>query len=301
MNEKNQDKLYSKDICIMGKQIVSPGFILLFIGSAIDCNFFLCYKLFLGNRSELMKKTKVILKDILSSLHLDDKVSDIRTCVYWTAVTSFRCGLASSMAASILPSEGHQVESAGNLLPIQARALAELSLSDRILEASIGIAAINSILPIDESLCVDLNAEDEIRSQGKGKRIAIIGHFPFVKSLSAEARELWVFELPGRERPGDITNNKAEALLPQAEVVAITSTTLINHTLGGILDLLAPDAYKMMLGPSTPLSPVLFEYGFDAISGSIVVDRNQVLKCISQGANFRQVKGVRKVTLRCKM
>ena len=248
-----------------------------------------------------MKKTKAVLGDILASLHLDEKVSDIRTCVYWTAVTSIRCGLASSMATSILPSEGHQVESAGNLLPVGARALAKLSLSNRILEASIGIAAINSILPIDESLCVDLNAESEIRSQGKGKRIVIVGHFPFVKSLGADARELWVLELPGRERPGDITGNEAKTLLPQAEVVAITSTALINHTLGGILDLIAPNAYKMMLGPSTPLSPVLFDYGFDAISGSIVVDRNQVLNCISQGANFRQVKGVRKVTLRRKM
>jgi hypothetical protein len=248
-----------------------------------------------------MKKTKAILKEILSSLQLDYQVSDIRTCVYWTAVTSFRCGLASTMAASILPSEGRQVESAGDLLPTGAKALAKLCLSNRILEASIGVAAINSMLPIDESLCLDLNAEEEIRSRGEGKRIAVIGHFPFVKGLRAKAQELWVFELPGRGRPGDITGNEIEALLPQAEIVAITSTTLINHTLGSLLNLIAPDAYKMMLGPSTPLSPILFDYGFDALSGSIVFDRNQLLNCISQGANFRQVKGVRKVTLRRNM
>ena len=248
-----------------------------------------------------MKKSKAVLNDILSSLQTDCKVSDIRTCVYWTAVTSFRCGLASSMATSFLPSKGHQVESAGNLLPAGAKALAQLSLSSRILEASIGIAAINSLLPIDESLCVDLNAEEEIRTRGEGKRVAVIGHFPFVKDLRTKTQELWVFELPGRGRPGDITGNEIETLLPQAEIVGITSTTLINHTLGDILSLIAPDAYKIMLGPSTPLSPVLFDYGFDALSGSIVVDRNQALNCISQGANFRQVKGVRKVTIRHSM
>jgi uncharacterized protein (DUF4213/DUF364 family) len=247
-----------------------------------------------------MEKTQALLKDILSSIHSDSEVLDIRTCVYWTAVTSLRCGLASSMAGSIPPSEGHQVESAGNLLPIGAKELAKRSLSSRILEASIGIAAINSILPIDESLCVDMNAEAEIRLQGGGKRIAVIGHFPFVKGLKAVAQELWIFERPGRGRPGDITGNEIETLLPQAEVVAISSTTLINHTLGSILNLTAPDAYKMMLGPSTPLSPVFFDYGFDALSGSIVVDRSQVLDCISQGANFRQVKGVRKATLQRK-
>jgi len=248
-----------------------------------------------------MIQTRAVLKDILSSLELDYQVSDIRTCVFWTAVTSFRCGLASSMAAFLLPSEGHQVESAGNLLPTGAKALAKLSLSSKILEASMGIAAINSLLPIDESLCIDLNAEQEIRSRGEGKRVAVIGHFPFIKRLRAVAQKLWVFELPGRSRPGDLIGSEIKTLLPQAEVVAITSTTLINHTLGSILNLTAPDAYKIMLGPSTPLSPLLFDHGFDALSGSIVVDRNQVIDCISQGANFRQVKGVRKVTLRRRM
>jgi uncharacterized protein (DUF4213/DUF364 family) len=245
-----------------------------------------------------MEKTKTVLENILSSLEDDCRVTDIRTCVYWTAVTSLRCGLASTMATSLFPSEDHQVENAGNLLPTTAKELAKLSLSTRTLERAIGMATINSMLSIDESLCVDLNAEVELRAQGKRKKIAIIGYFPFVKRLGAEAEELWTFELPGRGRPGDFSGNEIVTLLPQAEVVAITSTTLITHTLGGILDLIAPGAYKMMLGPTTPLSPVLFDCGFDALSGSIVVDRDRLFHCICQGANFRQVSGVRKVTMR---
>jgi len=247
-----------------------------------------------------MKKSKLILEDILSSIKSDHEVTDIRTCVFWTAVCSLRCGLASTMAFSIQPSEGPQVESAGHLLPTGAKALAQLSLSSRILESAIGMAAINSVAPIDESLCVDMNAEEEIRNLGKGKIIAIIGHFPFVKRLREEAQELWVFELPGRGRPGDIIGKEIDTLLPQADVVAISSTTLINHSLGKILSLTAPAAIKILLGPSTPLTPVLFDHGFDILSGSIVVDRNQALESISQGANFRQVRGVRKVTMRRK-
>jgi len=245
-----------------------------------------------------MEKTKSLLQDILSSMKDDHTVSDIHTCVYWTAVTSLRCGLASTMAVSILPSQEHQVEHAGHLLPVGAKELARLSLSSRTLEAAIGMAAVNSMLPIDESLCINLNAEAEIRAQGKGKRIAIIGHFPFVERLEEVAKELWTFELPGRARPGDFSGKEVETLLPQAEVVGISSTTLINHTLGSLLDLIAPGAYKMMLGPSTPLSPVLFDYGLDALSGSIVVDRERLLTCISQGANFRQVNGIRKVIIK---
>ena len=204
------------------------------------------------------------------------------------------------MAFSFQPSEGKQVESAGCLLPASAQALAQLSLSPRSLERAIGMAAINSAIPIDESNCVDLNAEQEIRSLGTGKNIAVIGHFPFIERLRKDAKELWVFELPGRGRPGDMTEGEIENLLPRADVVAISSTTLINHTLGTILSLTAPTAVRILLGPSTPLSPILFDHGINILSGSIVVDKKKALESISQGANFRQVRGVRKVTMRRK-
>lgn len=134
-----------------------------------------------------MIKTKSVLKDILSSLELDHEVSDIRAYVFWTAVTSFRCGLASTMASSLLPSGGHQVESAGNLLPTGAKALAKLSLSSKILEASIGVAAINSLLPIDELLCKDLNAEEEIRLRAKAQKLWVFEH-----SFITTSVRLWI-------------------------------------------------------------------------------------------------------------
>lgn len=48
-----------------------------------------------------MEEAKVILQDILSSLEVDHKVSDIRTCVYWTAVTSLRCGQLTSTSSKL--------------------------------------------------------------------------------------------------------------------------------------------------------------------------------------------------------
>ncbi|MGD2295300.1 MAG: DUF364 domain-containing protein [Candidatus Aminicenantes bacterium] len=243
-------------------------------------------------------KTTDILQGILSTIKEDQPVRDIHVCIYWTAVTSLRCGLASSMAAFMTPSDEPQVKKAGNLLPVDSKTLADLSLSSHILEASIGLAAINSALDLDESRFQELNAEDELKLRGEGKRMAVIGHFPFINRLRSVVKHMCVFELPGRERPGDLEEDKLNSLIPQAEVVAISSTTLINHTLGKILELVNPQSYTILLGPSTPLSPKLFDYGFDALSGSIVVHRSQVLRCICQGANFRQIRGIRKVTFR---
>jgi uncharacterized protein (DUF4213/DUF364 family) len=55
-------------------------------------------------------------------------------------------------------------------------------------------------------------------------------------------------------------------------------------------------ALVMILGPSTPLSPVLFEHGVNIIAGSRVIDEDAVLHAIGQGATFQQVKGVRLLT-----
>jgi uncharacterized protein (DUF4213/DUF364 family) len=54
-----------------------------------------------------------------------------------------------------------------------------------------------------------------------------------------------------------------------------------------------------LLGPTTPLSPLLYNYGVDLLSGSVVLNVEDVLHTVSQGGNFRQVHraGVRLVTM----
>jgi uncharacterized protein (DUF4213/DUF364 family) len=73
---------------------------------------------------------------------------------------------------------------------------------------------------------------------------------------------------------------------------------LINHTLEPLLELCAPDALVVVLGPSTPMSPVLFEYGVDILAGSQIIDIEGVLRTVCQGGNFRQVHraGVKLIT-----
>jgi len=47
----------------------------------------------------------------------------------------------------------------------------------------------------------------------------------------------------------------------------------------------------------TTLSPILFNYGIKAICGSKVIDINKVIRSISEGATFKEVTGVRLLTL----
>jgi uncharacterized protein (DUF4213/DUF364 family) len=80
-------------------------------------------------------------------------------------------------------------------------------------------------------------------------------------------------------------------------VVAISGSTLLNRTFDELISLCPPGAYVLVLGGSTPLSPLFFEDGVDAVAGAYVVDVHAVLNAVSQGANFRQIPGKRLLTL----
>ncbi len=231
-----------------------------------------------------------VLEDLLASLRRDAGVREVRTCVHWTAVVSSQqCGLASSIRSE-QHGHGHQsVRGVGTLHERSALELAQYATSDMLLEASIGMAAINSLIDVDEERCVELNAADWLAERGQGKRVAVVGSFPFVSKLREEVGELWVLERHPSE--GELLAEEASSIIPQADVVAITGTALINHTLDDLLALCRPENSVMVLGPSTPLSPVLFDYGVDVVSGTVVVDTDLVLTLIGQGATFRQVKG----------
>jgi uncharacterized protein (DUF4213/DUF364 family) len=172
--------------------------------------------------------------------------------------------------------------------------LAEFARSDYLLEASIGVAAINSLLDIDERFAVEVNAADVLIEHGEGKIIALVGHFPFIPRLRQVAGQLWVIEQHPTE--DEYPAEAAGDLFPQADVVAITGSALINHTLDGLLELCQPNALVMVLGPSTPLSPLLFEHGATILSGAQIVDNTAALRTIGQGATFQQVEGVKLLT-----
>jgi len=74
---------------------------------------------------------------------------------------------------------------------------------------------------------------------------------------------------------------------------------LINHTLPDLLAHVNPEAFVILLGPSTPLSPLLFEFGIDWLAGAILTKTEPVLQAVSQGADFRQLHrfGVRLVNM----
>ncbi len=234
-----------------------------------------------------------ILDDIICSLSEDDTVRtsvvrEVHACVLWTAVVSKHCGLASTFREEH-PHHG-TVRGAGRLRGKPALELAEYAKSDNLLEATIGMATINSLIDVDETKCVEGNAFDILAEKGRDKNIVIVGHFPWAPELRKVARKLWVIEQSPRDE--DLPEEAAEEILPQADVVGLTGTSFTNHTIEKLLNL-CQGSFVVVIGPTGPLSPVLFNYGVDVIAGAKVVDAEQAIRCLSEGTTFRQIQGVK--------
>jgi len=228
----------------------------------------------------------------------DEPVEELRAGQYWTVVQTPRgAGMASTLRTEAHLHGARPIVGAGTLHRRSAAELAALLRSDSTPEASIGLAAANALLNCRVRGLVDLKALEVLRQRGGGRRVAMIGRFPFADELRESCERLWVFERGIGRREGDLDEAEIAEQLPAAEVVAVTATTLLNGTLPSVLASVRSDAFLMMLGPSTPLTPALFALGFDLLCGTVIEDPVAVIRAVEQGAVTSQITGVRRVSL----
>ncbi|MDR3574664.1 MAG: DUF364 domain-containing protein [Anaerolineaceae bacterium] len=223
-----------------------------------------------------------------------------RTAVLAETDLGLTCGIAATIINPGLEyCRDFAIKSAGMLQSQSVSDLSALVDSDSFPEVSIGLAAINALLPKNPDQWVVLNADEYLIEHGAGKNIVVVGHFPFIPKLRSCAKNLWTLELNPLE--DDLPADMAPEILPSADLVAITATTLINKTFDGLMALCRPDATVILVGPSTPLSPILYDFGIEVLSGTIVVDPQNTLLSIGQGATLRQLRQagyVRLVTMK---
>ncbi|MBU1063936.1 DUF364 domain-containing protein [bacterium] len=220
-------------------------------------------------------------------------VHDVVIGVFSTLVkTEMNCGIASTIKYG---SPHQRIKDSGQLEELTLRELAEYVFSENLLEASVGMAAINSMFPIDDSHYRQVNASDIIVEKGQGRTLGIIGHFPFLERLKGQFKQVYIFEK--QPQKGDLGEKDIPEYLPEVDIVAITGTTITNHTFEDILKWSSKDAVKIVLGPSTPLSPVLFDMGIDVIAGSVVRDYEITRQQVLQATPSRYLEGLEFATL----
>lgn len=213
--------------------------------------------------------------------------------LHWTLVRSEK-GMGAAMTIKGGKSEGM----IGNVVGMPLKKLAAYVKSWDLVQASLGQAAINAmfntpdnyqsitgvLLKKDESQ--EANGFKQFMPEITGKKVAVIGHFPNIESLASSC-QLSIIERDPQE--GDYPDPASEYLLPNQDYVFITGTAFINKTMPRLLQL-AQNARIILVGPSVPLSPLLFEYGVSAIAGMVILDEQQCWKVVQRGGKMKAFK-----------
>ena len=212
-----------------------------------------------------------LTEDILNEV--DTKpIDDIRVGIKYTGVmVEKRVGVARTIS--------DQCETPLKVGKLIGTEVANLIFSKKTIETSIGCAAINaSITPKGKIKKGDI-FKRIIKIAEDFKTIGIVGRFPFVNKISGN-----VHVLEKKSIPGCLPASKADDILPKCDLVVITGSAFIDKSLEHLLEI--SGGYTMVIGPSTPLSAVLFEFGADLLAG-IYCENQSVLDTVSQGGGTR--------------
>lgn len=198
-----------------------------------------------------------------------------------------------------------------NLEGSPLREVAECIKSWNYYEASVGHAAINAYynnpevakkagVIVEDSMHVEDRIYDPfIMSQNeiRGKKVTVMGHFPFIETLFRPVCDMRIIagEMP---LEGDYPFSATEYLLPESDYIYIGSACFIEKTLPRLLEL-SKNAQKItIVGPTTTLAPVLFEYGVNDLSGFVIKDCERAMNLIRGAENGKIFSTGQKVSHR---
>lgn len=231
-----------------------------------------------------MQLTEALL-DSVSGIH--GAVEGVMVGLNWTCVESSHVGMAQTLRGR----EDVELEGAGLILGCEARGIAARLRSFELLDASLGLAALCSLV---EAKGDRVNAVDYILDLAPGKTVTCVGRFPFFKEIEKNAARSFQLEMPHHERK--LRPLAAEDVLPLSDLVILSATSLIYKSLQRLLDL-SRNAITVVMGPGTPMSDVLFDFGADVLAGTRVVNSDCLYLSLAQGVkHHRKIAGIEPVT-----
>ena len=160
------------------------------------------------------------------------------------------------------------------------RKLAELSRSWDPAEMALGVAAINAHYNRTD---LTLRAGNGVKAlPHHSGRVVVIGAFPGLSDILPHSA---VIETD--PRPGEFPIVAMDTLLPGCGSAVVNSSALVNRSLPRILRL-ADNAPVALIGPATPLTERLHDYGINVLGGLVVHDPQGLAAAIRAGALPRE-------------
>lgn len=219
----------------------------------------------------------------------DAPIKEVLIGLTWTLCQAEGVGLCMSpgKATRTLPWSGTLVN----------KPLAELALWLRSwdnYQATVGMAAINSVVNSSSKLPAkatvlspsgpaNLAVFEYFLPQIRNRNVCVIGRYP---ALSRYAQEMHLSVLELQPGPDDFPAPAAEYLLPEAEWVFLTATSIVNKTFPRLVEL-AQNSKLVLMGPTVPWLPDLAQFGIDYLAGVTITDFKALRQTVAEGGGVR--------------
>ena len=183
----------------------------------------------------------------------------------------------------------------GSLSGTKVDELKDWLISWKPYHATVSMAVANAVINSNSSLLKSATPINMEKGPGnlavfehfaplfKDKKVAVVGRYPGL-DLYEDSCDMTVIERnPGSD---DLPDMACEYILPEAEWVFLTGTSIPNKTFPRLVDL-ARDANLVLMGPTVPWLPELAEFGIDFVAGVNVTDSSQLYRTIAEGGGMR--------------
>ncbi len=259
-----------------------------------------------------IKKGKSITRELIDHINNSGVIDqfnitpkEIRIGVFYTGVvlSSGHAGMSYTPVQEIpeavcCPRSHAKMPAAGKLLNKHITELMDYAFDDNALKAAVGMATLNALSAVllADDACrykpsaygnaldlVEITSEDTV---------AMVGAFPpFIKRIQEITKNLFVIDKnPKVVGKGDTIKiesaDRLEEIIPQADILVITGVTLINHTLGPILDLAKKANEIVVVGPTASVYPEpLFARGVTVMGGVKITDAARMIHLIGEAGS----------------
>jgi uncharacterized protein (DUF4213/DUF364 family) len=258
-----------------------------------------------GQKS-ILHETLTAISEILGS-ELDGLVVERAVVGLFFTGVKLGNGIAGACATPIkmipeavcCPTSAMAMPFPGKLHGRPAHDLAKEALSDHGIRRAVGIAAMNALADTcwrrrphpETELRLGIDAFDATEMR-PGDKVVVVGAFvPFLRELKRRRQPFLVLEqdpatLKPEELPFFRPAEQAPAVVPEADVLLITGTTLINDTLEELLRLAKPTARVTIVGPTVSLLPDAFlRRGADVLGTVRISAPDEFLETLAEGGS----------------
>lgn len=240
----------------------------------------------------LMANPKRLYELLLDHCSSDAVVENLMIGLVWTLCQS--SGQAASTGLAMSPGVPTRVLPwSGTLRGMALTDVAAWITEWEPYKATVAMAAINSCInarPLPESIALQSDGEqanlavfDYFLPQLQDKNVVVIGRYPGIERYQ---QQMNLTVLERQPSAADLPDSACEFLLPQADWVFLTGSSIPNKTFPRLAEL-ASQAKTVLMGPTVPWLPQLYEFGIDYLAGVEVIDSVALYHAAAQGGGVR--------------